>query len=68
MFNCSNYFASAALAGAVITATALSSGGPAAAAGTADFYKGKNVSIYVGFFPGGGYDTYARALGSGLID
>jgi tripartite-type tricarboxylate transporter receptor subunit TctC len=32
----------------------------------ADFYKGKNVSIYVGFYPGGGYDTYARAVGQHL--
>jgi tripartite-type tricarboxylate transporter receptor subunit TctC len=27
-----------------------------------DFYKGKTVTIIVGFSPGGGYDTYARAL------
>ncbi len=28
-----------------------------------DFYKGKQVSIVVGFGPGGGYDAYARLLG-----
>ena len=28
----------------------------------ADFYKGKNVSVIVGFSPGGGYDQYARVL------
>ena len=28
----------------------------------ADFYKGKTVSIYVGFTTGGGYDAYARFL------
>jgi tripartite-type tricarboxylate transporter receptor subunit TctC len=28
----------------------------------ADFYKGKTVSIMVGFGPGGGYDQYARTL------
>ena len=28
-----------------------------------DFYKGKQVSIIVGFGPGGGYDAYARLLG-----
>ncbi|MGH6771386.1 MAG: Bug family tripartite tricarboxylate transporter substrate binding protein [Xanthobacteraceae bacterium] len=27
-----------------------------------DFYRGKTVSIYVGFPPGGGYDIYARVL------
>src|SRR5438445_402876 len=39
---------------------------PAAAAppveGVADFYRGKTVRIVVGFPPGGGYDTYARAI------
>ncbi|HXF54576.1 MAG TPA: tripartite tricarboxylate transporter substrate-binding protein [Hyphomicrobiaceae bacterium] len=28
----------------------------------ADFYKGKTVSVIVGYSPGGGYDTYARVL------
>jgi tripartite-type tricarboxylate transporter receptor subunit TctC len=28
----------------------------------ADFYKGKTVSIIVGYSTGGGYDTYARVL------
>ena len=28
----------------------------------ADFYKGKNVNIIVGYTAGGGYDLYARAL------
>ncbi|MFM1816033.1 MAG: hypothetical protein RLZ98_2728 [Pseudomonadota bacterium] len=27
-----------------------------------DFYNGKTVRLIVGFSPGGGYDTYARAL------
>ncbi|MDP4594331.1 MAG: tripartite tricarboxylate transporter substrate-binding protein [Beijerinckiaceae bacterium] len=27
-----------------------------------DFYKGKKVNMYVGYSPGGGYDTYARLL------
>lgn len=27
-----------------------------------DFYKGKTVSIVVGFSPGGGFDTYARSF------
>lgn len=28
----------------------------------ADFYKGKNVELYVGYSVGGGYDLYARVL------
>jgi tripartite-type tricarboxylate transporter receptor subunit TctC len=27
-----------------------------------DFYKGKNVDLYIGYSSGGGYDTYARLL------
>ena len=39
--------------------------GPSVAAqaqAPAEFYKGKQVSIYVGFSAGGSYDVYARAL------
>jgi tripartite-type tricarboxylate transporter receptor subunit TctC len=32
----------------------------------ADFYKGRTVSIIVGFGPGGGYDLYGRVLGRHL--
>jgi tripartite-type tricarboxylate transporter receptor subunit TctC len=35
---------------------------PANAEPTADFYRGKTVSIYVGFPPAGGYDIYARIM------
>ena len=28
----------------------------------ADFYRGKTVSLFVGYPPGGGYDVYARAI------
>jgi len=28
----------------------------------ADFYKGKNVDLYIGYSAGGGYDLYARSL------
>jgi tripartite-type tricarboxylate transporter receptor subunit TctC len=35
---------------------------PAAADPVADFYRGKTVSLYVGFPPAGGYDIYARVL------
>jgi tripartite-type tricarboxylate transporter receptor subunit TctC len=33
-----------------------------AMADVADFYKGKTITIIVGYPPGGGYDTYARSL------
>ena len=28
----------------------------------ADFYKGKDVELYIGYKPGGGYDGYARLI------
>lgn len=28
----------------------------------ADFYRGKTVTVYIGYGPGGGYDTYARLI------
>jgi tripartite-type tricarboxylate transporter receptor subunit TctC len=34
----------------------------ALASDVADFYRGKTISIMVGFGPGGGYDLYARTL------
>ncbi len=27
-----------------------------------DFYKGRNITLQVGYAPGGGYDVYARFL------
>ena len=35
---------------------------PARAAGVEDFYKGKTVSIVIGYSVGGGYDAYGRLL------
>ena len=36
---------------------------PARAQGSvADFYRGRNVTVIVGYSPGGGYDTYTRIL------
>lgn len=35
---------------------------PAAAQSPQDFYKGKTMTMLVGFSPGGGYDVYARQL------
>ena len=40
----------------------------ARAQGVADFYRGKTVSIVVGFGAGGGYDLYARLLGRFIGD
>jgi tripartite-type tricarboxylate transporter receptor subunit TctC len=37
-------------------------GAPVSADSVADFYKGKTVTLIVGYSPGGGYDVYARAL------
>ncbi len=46
-----------------LTGLALISSAPARADAVEDFYKGKNLSIIVGFSPGGGYDLNARAIG-----
>lgn len=46
------------VAAATIAAGALAT--PSVADEVADFYKGKQVTIQVGFNPGGGYDTTAR--------
>ena len=35
---------------------------PAQAESVAEFYKGKKVTLWVGYTPGGGYDTYARTV------
>ena len=41
---------------------------PAHAAGVEDFYKGRTVSIIIGYSVGGGYDTYGRLLSRYLGD
>jgi tripartite-type tricarboxylate transporter receptor subunit TctC len=40
----------------------------AAADEVADFYKGRTVTIYIGYTAGGGYDSYARLLARHLGD
>jgi tripartite-type tricarboxylate transporter receptor subunit TctC len=35
---------------------------PAMAEPVADFYRGKAITLYVGFPPGGGYDLYSRVV------
>ena len=42
--------------------TALSGGARHRRKRTADFYRGKTVTLIVGYSAGGGYDTYARIL------
>jgi tripartite-type tricarboxylate transporter receptor subunit TctC len=37
--------------------------GLACAAGVEDFYKGRNITLVIGYSVGGGYDAYARLLG-----
>jgi tripartite-type tricarboxylate transporter receptor subunit TctC len=44
-------------------AALLALAGIAVAAGTEDFYKGRNVTLIIGYSAGGGYDAYARLLG-----
>jgi tripartite-type tricarboxylate transporter receptor subunit TctC len=39
---------------------------PATANPVADFYRGKTVTLVVGYGPGGGYDVYARLVGRHL--
>ena len=36
---------------------------PVQAESVADFYKGKTITLYIGYSAGGGYDTYARTIG-----
>jgi tripartite-type tricarboxylate transporter receptor subunit TctC len=46
----------------IIFAIALSLSSAAQAAGVEDFYRGRTVSLIIGFSPGTGYDIYARLL------
>src|SRR6516162_2366957 len=56
----SRCLASASIACASIAM--LAAAAPALADPVADFYRGKTISLYVGFPPGGGYDLYARVF------
>lgn len=35
---------------------------PAVEGGAADFFRGKQINVYIGYGPGGGYDVYARFM------
>ena len=45
-----------------LCALALIAPAPASAQSPAEFYRGKVVSLYIGFSPGGGYDVYGRLV------
>ena len=47
---------------ATTAAIVLFAAAAAQAQNAADFYKGKNVELYVGYSVGGAYDLYARVL------
>src|ERR1700751_5150296 len=45
---------------AAMVVTAALAATPAHADSVADFYRGKQINLIVGYGPGGGYDVYAR--------
>jgi tripartite-type tricarboxylate transporter receptor subunit TctC len=46
----------------IVVTAAVAAPGASRADAIADFYKGKQVSVYIGFTAGGGYDAYARLV------
>lgn len=48
---------------AVVVAVFVGLAGSACADNVADFYRGKHITLVIGYGPGGGYDLYARMLG-----
>jgi tripartite-type tricarboxylate transporter receptor subunit TctC len=54
--------------GVLAAAIAFSPASPAAADSIADFYKGRTVSIIVGYPPASGYTIYAQLLAKYLAD
>ncbi len=50
------------IAQAVVLSTAVAWAGSAQAQSVEEFYKGRNVSMVIGFSAGSGYDIYARLL------
>jgi tripartite-type tricarboxylate transporter receptor subunit TctC len=53
------------LAGLAISAY---SAAPVLAQSVAEFYKGKTITMWVGYSPGGGYDTYARTVARYMVN
>src|SRR5690242_21117100 len=52
----------------VAAATLTYAAASARADAVADFYKGKQISVYIGFSAGGGYDAYARLVSKHMGD
>src|SRR5579871_5800687 len=50
------------LCGTIVFVVFLAASYAQAADPVADFYRGKSITLYVGFPPGGGYDLYARVF------
>ena len=48
--------------GLAVVAAVAAAGTAAQAQSVEEFYKGKNVELFIGYSVGGGYDTYARLL------
>jgi tripartite-type tricarboxylate transporter receptor subunit TctC len=57
-----------ALAASLIAGSAFALATPAAADAVSDFYKGKSISLIIGHPPGGGYNSYARTVGTHIIN
>jgi tripartite-type tricarboxylate transporter receptor subunit TctC len=55
------------VSGAGCSALALRLAALPSAAGAADFYRGKTLTLVVGFAPGGGVDTQARTIARHLV-
>src|SRR5207237_8291344 len=55
-----------AVLGLGAAAMAFASSHPAMAAAPAEFYKGRTISVIIGYSAGGGYDLYARVLAQHL--
>ncbi len=51
----------------IVLATITAMSGHVCANEVADFYKGKTVTVYIGYGPGGGYDLYARTLARHMV-
>jgi tripartite-type tricarboxylate transporter receptor subunit TctC len=51
----------------LLAACAVAGAAVARADDVADFYRGKNLRIFVGYGPGSGYDVYARLLGRHIV-
>src|SRR5689334_24235834 len=48
--------------GSIAALALLTASPPARADAISDFYRGRAVSLVIGYAPGGGYDLYARTL------